>query len=142
MLLSPGAVQWVRGLMERLQEPMGKLQSMDASVQEMPAFKAAQHSYEAVMAEMQQYEKALVQDWCSQVRYGMGHKLLSACTVMGRYRHKPAVTSTPQESHVKPRGCTLSDRVLSMFASSSLWQAGPDASCLACCLHAAGGYHQ
>eukprot|EP00878_Enallax_costatus_P014708 GHUV01015385.1.p1 GENE.GHUV01015385.1~~GHUV01015385.1.p1 ORF type:complete len:890 (+),score=327.73 GHUV01015385.1:1824-4493(+) len=62
-----GAVQWVRGLMERLQEPMGKLQSMDASVQEMPAFKAAQHSYEAVMAEMQQYEKALVQDWCSQV---------------------------------------------------------------------------
>lgn len=62
--------------MERLQEPMGKLQSMDAVVQDMPAFKSAQHSYEAVMAEMQQYEKALVQDWCSQVRISMCHNLL------------------------------------------------------------------
>eukprot|EP00879_Flechtneria_rotunda_P005416 GHRR01005708.1.p1 GENE.GHRR01005708.1~~GHRR01005708.1.p1 ORF type:complete len:1495 (+),score=578.36 GHRR01005708.1:300-4784(+) len=62
-----GAVSWVRGLMERLQEPMGKLQSLDKSVQEMPAFKNVQHSYDTVMAEMQQYEAVLVQDWCAQV---------------------------------------------------------------------------
>lgn len=55
--------------MERLQEPMSKLQSMD-SVLELPAFKAAQHSYESLMAEMQQYEKALVEDWCAQVLKG------------------------------------------------------------------------
>lgn len=63
--------------MERLQEPMGKLQSMDCSVQDMPTSKAAQRSYEAVMAEMQQYEKALVQDWCGQVCCTAGSVLLN-----------------------------------------------------------------
>lgn len=53
--------------MERLQEPMSKLLTMDSTVLEMPVFKAAQHSYHTVMAEMQQYEQALVQDWCAQV---------------------------------------------------------------------------
>jgi hypothetical protein len=52
--------------MERLQQPMGKLQSMEA-VLELPSFKAAQHSYESLMADMQQYEKALAEDWCGQV---------------------------------------------------------------------------
>jgi hypothetical protein len=47
---------------------MGKLQAMDKAVTDMPAFKAAQHSYDSLMSEMQQYEAALVEDWCSQVR--------------------------------------------------------------------------
>jgi hypothetical protein len=58
--------------MERLQEPMGKLQSMEA-VLELPSFKAAQHSYESLMADMQQYEQALVADWCGQVSTACGH---------------------------------------------------------------------
>jgi hypothetical protein len=60
-------VAWVRGLKERLQDPMSKLLAMDRSVLELPAFSAAQQRFEAVMAEMQQYEATLVQDWCSQV---------------------------------------------------------------------------
>jgi hypothetical protein len=53
--------------MERLQEPMNKLLSMDRSVLDLAAFRAAQQKFELVMAEMQQYEAALVEDWCSQV---------------------------------------------------------------------------
>jgi len=48
---------------------MGKLQSMDKAVTDMLAFRAAQHSYENLMTEMQQYEAALWEgNWCSQVR--------------------------------------------------------------------------
>lgn len=66
--LVAGAVAWVRGLMERLQEPLNKLLSMDRSVLELPAFRAAYEKCESVLAEMQQYEASLVGDWCSQVR--------------------------------------------------------------------------
>jgi dynein heavy chain len=58
---------WVRGLRERLQEPMQKLLAMDRSVLELPAFAAAEQKYEGVMAELAQYEAALVADWCQQV---------------------------------------------------------------------------
>lgn len=61
--------------MERLQEPMGKLQSMEA-VLELASFKAAQHSYESLMADMQQYEQALVGDWCGQVSNGISSTIL------------------------------------------------------------------
>lgn len=63
----PGAVMWVRGLKERLQEPMDKLLGLDRSTLELPAFRSAQHKFEVVMAEMQQFEAGLVQDWCEQV---------------------------------------------------------------------------
>jgi hypothetical protein len=46
---------------------MNKLLSMDRSVLDLAAFRAAQQKFESVMAEMQQYEAALVEDWCSQV---------------------------------------------------------------------------
>lgn len=65
--VAAGAVTWVRGLKERLQDPMTRLLAMDRNVLELPAFSAAQQRFEAVMAEMQQYEATLVQDWCSQV---------------------------------------------------------------------------
>lgn len=71
-----GAVTWVRGLKERLHEPMDKLSSMDRSVTDLPAFRAALDKYDAVMAEMDQYEAALVADWCSQVRV---LRVLSEC---------------------------------------------------------------
>lgn len=58
---------WVRGLKERLQEPMNKMLSMDRNVLDLAAFRAAQQKFESVMAEMQEYETALVEDWCSQV---------------------------------------------------------------------------
>jgi len=62
-----GALAWVRGLKERLQEPMNKLLSMDRSVLDLPAFRTAQQKFDSVMDEMQQYEALLVEDWCSQV---------------------------------------------------------------------------
>jgi hypothetical protein len=37
------------------------------AVLQLPSFEAAQHSYESLMADMQQYEQALVEDWCGQV---------------------------------------------------------------------------
>ncbi|KAF6251999.1 flagellar outer dynein arm heavy chain beta [Scenedesmus sp. NREL 46B-D3] len=37
--------------------------------------KAAQHSYEGLMADMQQYEQALVEDWCGQVASTSDEKL-------------------------------------------------------------------
>jgi hypothetical protein len=58
----------VRGLWERLQEPMNKLLSMDRSVLDLPAFRTAHEKFDSVMAEMQKYEARLVEDWCRQVR--------------------------------------------------------------------------
>lgn len=69
-----GAVTWVRGLKERLQEPMNKLLSMDRSVLDLPAFRVAQLKFESVMTEMQQFETRLVEEWCSQV--GCSHAVL------------------------------------------------------------------
>lgn len=47
---------------------MNKLLSMDRSVLDLPAFRTAHEKFDSVMAEMQQYEARLVEDWCSQVR--------------------------------------------------------------------------
>lgn len=62
-----GAVAWVHGLMERIQEPMSKLQGMHNSVLESPDARDIQHTYDTLMAAMQEYESIIVQDWCKQV---------------------------------------------------------------------------
>jgi hypothetical protein len=61
-------VSWVRGLRERLQEPMVKLQSLDKSVLDSTVGSNIQKQYDALMKNMQEYELAIVEDWCAQVR--------------------------------------------------------------------------
>ncbi len=58
----------MRGLMERIQEPMSKLQAMGPVLLESPQGVEVQHNYDGLMAAMQEYERIIVEDWCQQVR--------------------------------------------------------------------------
>jgi dynein heavy chain len=64
--------------MERIQEPMVKLQSLDRSVMESPAAKGVQQSFDGLMALMKEYEAAIIQDWCNQVAATSDEKLQQA----------------------------------------------------------------
>ena len=56
-----GAVAWVRGLMERIDEPWRKLSSME-KVMAMDMARDVQRSYETLMEQMNEYQKQQVRD--------------------------------------------------------------------------------
>jgi dynein heavy chain, axonemal len=70
-----GAVSWVRGLAERLAEPMSKLAALDRSVHQLPAYRALQHAHASLTAELRAYEDRLVADWTNQVAATSDEKL-------------------------------------------------------------------
>lgn len=67
MVCTAGAVAWVRGLTERVQEPWGKLQGMQQLL-DSPEGKAVAATYASLIAAMQQYEQIIIKDWCEKVR--------------------------------------------------------------------------
>jgi dynein heavy chain, axonemal len=63
-----GKVAWVRGLVERVEDPMGKLRSMGKVVTDSEGFKEITKTYTALMAAMAEHERVAVEEWCKQVR--------------------------------------------------------------------------
>jgi hypothetical protein len=63
----PGAVAWVRGLLERIEEPMNKLRTMNKSVMDTEEANDIQKLYTSLTASMADYERAAVNAWCQQV---------------------------------------------------------------------------
>lgn len=55
-----GAVAWVRGLVERIEEPLQKLRGMSKAVMEADAARDIERTYESLMAAMREYERRQV----------------------------------------------------------------------------------
>ena len=70
-----GAAYWVRGLIERIDEPMQKLKSLNKMVQETDLAKEIQASYDALMKEMAEYQGKAIAAWCEQVAATSDEKL-------------------------------------------------------------------
>lgn len=63
-----GAVAWVRGLVERIEEPMIKLSAHGSRVMETDRGREVQKVYDALMTAMNEYQGQRFATWCEQVR--------------------------------------------------------------------------
>lgn len=70
-----GAAYWVRGLMERISEPMSKLQTLNKMVLDSDLAREIQRTYDNLWAEMLEYRKRAVDAWCEQVAATSDEKL-------------------------------------------------------------------
>ncbi|KAL6747291.1 flagellar outer dynein arm heavy chain beta [Haematococcus lacustris] len=70
-----GAVAWVRGLVERIDEPMQKLRTMNKVILEMEQAKEIQKTYDSLMAAMAEYQAKQVAAWCKRVAATSNEKL-------------------------------------------------------------------
>lgn len=73
--LATGAVAWVRGLLERIEEPMAKLKVMHNSGLDTELGAAIQRAYVETKAAMAEYERSMVEDWCKSVAATSEEKL-------------------------------------------------------------------
>lgn len=71
-----GAVAWVRGLVERIDEPMQKLRTMNKVILEMEQAKEIQRTYDTLMAAMAEYQQKQVAAWCDRVAATSDGKLM------------------------------------------------------------------
>lgn len=53
--------------MERIEEPMSKLRTMNKSVLESEEAKDVHNLYNSLMTSMAEYEQTKIKEWCSQV---------------------------------------------------------------------------
>jgi hypothetical protein len=68
-------VAWVRGLLERIEEPMAKLKVMHNSGLDTELGAAIQRAYLETKAAMAEYERSMVEDWCKSVAATSDEKL-------------------------------------------------------------------
>jgi len=70
-----GAVSWVRGLIERIQDPMQRLKQMGKGVLESEEGKEATRMFSVIMATLEDYEKQHVEEWSQQIENTSQEKL-------------------------------------------------------------------
>mmetsp|Transcript_13737 Transcript_13737/g.31794 ORF Transcript_13737/g.31794 Transcript_13737/m.31794 type:complete len:4493 (-) Transcript_13737:49-13527(-) len=70
-----GAVAWVRGLVERVEDPMNRLKGMGKSVLESEEGKEATRAYNAIMTSLQEYERQHVEEWSREIENTSQEKL-------------------------------------------------------------------
>lgn len=70
-----GAVAWVRGLVERIEEPMIKLSAHSSRVMETDRGHEVQKVYDALMTAMNEYQGKSFATWCEQVAATSDEKL-------------------------------------------------------------------
>lgn len=70
-----GAAYWVRGLMERIEEPMSKLKTLNKIVLETDLAKEIMRTYDHLMEEMGAFKAKAVEAWCVQVAATSDEKL-------------------------------------------------------------------
>lgn len=70
-----GAAYWVRGLMERIEEPMIKLKTLNKIVLETDLAKEIMRTYDHLMEDMAAYKTKAVDAWCAQVAVTSDEKL-------------------------------------------------------------------
>ncbi len=70
-----GAVAWVRGLVERIEEPIQKLRTMNKAIMEMDQARDIEKTFESLMAQMREYQGKQVALWCERVAATSDEKL-------------------------------------------------------------------
>lgn len=62
-----GALNWTRGLFDRVHEPMERLNSLPSVIQEREEFKDVQKLYNSLCKSLQEFEQAKIADWVQGV---------------------------------------------------------------------------
>ena len=70
-----GAAAWVRGLKERIEEPMGKLLVTAKAAMDSDQGREIQSTYEHLVAAMAEFEATAFSTWCAQVAATSDEKL-------------------------------------------------------------------
>lgn len=70
-----GAINWTRGLMERIKEPMEKLSNLSQTVLEREEYKDVQKLYKSLMKSLSEYQTLKIQEWESEVEMSCKDKL-------------------------------------------------------------------
>jgi hypothetical protein len=70
-----GSVNWVRGLKQRIQEPMEKLQALNNLVMETDEAKEILKLYTSLTEQMGEHEQATVTLWCTEIEATSEEKL-------------------------------------------------------------------
>ena len=70
-----GAVTWVRALMERVQEPMDRFQSMSVQVLDSEQGKECIRSFSVILASLKQYEQQHREEWAHEIDNTSAEKL-------------------------------------------------------------------
>ena len=70
-----GALSWCRGLMERIQIPMRKLQELDRTILEREEAKEVHKVYKTIEASLQEYENQKIEEWGRDVEASSAAKL-------------------------------------------------------------------
>ena len=70
-----GAINWTRGLMERIKEPMEKLSNLSQTVLEREEYKDVQKLYKSLMKNLSEYQQAKREEWAAEVDKSCKDKL-------------------------------------------------------------------
>jgi dynein heavy chain, axonemal len=70
-----GALTWCRGLMERIQTPMAKLQQLERSILEREEAKEVTKVHGTIMASLLEYENQRIEEWGRDVEFSSQSKL-------------------------------------------------------------------
>ena len=58
-----GALNWTRGLFDRVNEPMERLQTLSASIQEREEFKDVQKLFNSLCKNLKEFELTKIDEW-------------------------------------------------------------------------------
>ena len=70
-----GAVIWVRGLMQRIDEPMQRIKSIGTSILKSEEGQDVLRAYDAIIASMQRFEETNVEEWAKDLELTSQDKL-------------------------------------------------------------------
>jgi len=76
-----GAVNWVRGLKQRIEEPMSRMQTLNVLVMETDEAKEIMKMYETLMAQMGAHETYVVNLWTTEIEATSEEKLKQSLVV-------------------------------------------------------------
>lgn len=62
-----GALNWTRGLFDRVNEPMERLSQLSASIQEREEFKDVQKLYNSLLKSLKEFEENKINEWVQGV---------------------------------------------------------------------------
>ncbi len=62
-----GALNWTRGLFDRVTEPMERLSQLSASIQEREEFKDVQKLYNSLLKSLKEFEETKINEWVQDV---------------------------------------------------------------------------
>lgn len=58
-----GALNWTRGLKDRIQEPMERLQNLNSSLHDREEYKDVQKLYTSLLKSLKEFEDAKIAEW-------------------------------------------------------------------------------